>query len=192
MKDTEFRMANECFKAAMRDLKAEGKGVIDHHSLKKKSDLNKIYQNLNTESPPELFKKVQFYIRFYFFQRSIENMAEMIKETFMVKAFPDTGLKNVMKAIDELNKNHSEQDEEGYGGFMMEDKNPGKCPVRSFQKLLFDHLHPNCNRLWQNPREAVTSNTWFYQRSVGNYTLADSCVTLVKNSSCHRFIQITP
>ena len=170
VKDPEFRMANECFKAAMRDLKAEGKGVIDHHSLIKKSDLNKIYQNLNTESPLELFKKVQFDIRFYFFRRGIENMAEMTKETFVVKAFPDIGLKYVTKAIDELNKNHSEQDKEGYGGFMMEDKNPGKCPVRSFQKLL-NHLHPDCNRLWQKPREAVTSNIWFYKHPVGKDTL---------------------
>ena len=94
----------------------------------------------------------------------------MTKETFVVKAFPDTGLKYVTKAIDELNKNHSEQDKEGYGGFMMEDKNPGKCPVRSFQKLL-NHLHPDCNRLWQKPREAVTSNIWFYKRPVGKDTL---------------------
>ena len=76
----------------------------------------------------------------------------MTKDTFVVKKDPNTGLKYVTKKVDELNKNHREQDKESYCAFMSECPGYPKCPVASFEKML-GLLHPQCDSLWQRPRD---------------------------------------
>ena len=188
IKDQEFRGANDIFKSAMRELKSAGKGEVEHHPLISDADLKKLYDNMNTETPYQLLTKVQFDICFYFFRRGSVNMHSMTKDTFVVKKEPNTGLKYVTKKVDELNKNHREQDKESYCAFMSECPGDPKCPMASFEKML-GLLHPQCDSLWQRPRDLFhTEDTiWFYNKPVGANTLS---LFMKKLSGNHKLLQI--
>jgi hypothetical protein len=106
IKDVEFRASNESFKGALRELKDEGKGNVHHYPEINTHDLKKLYSQFDCNNPAELQEKVQFDIRFYFFRRGAENMHKMNKSTFMLKTNPETGERYIVKATDELTKNH--------------------------------------------------------------------------------------
>jgi hypothetical protein len=135
--DSRFHKANEAYKSAIKELKANGYGKVDHHPRIKECDLEKIYEKLEERigSPTGLMQKVQFDIRLYFCRRGMENMYSMDKNTFAIKTDPNTGVKYVYKRMDELAKNH-QGIEEGYTGFMTEKPGNSMCPVASYEKLL--------------------------------------------------------
>ena len=174
IKDSVFREANDNFKAALTELKQEGKGETDHYPNIDASDLQKLYssQELNVNSPRGLFNKVQFDIRYYFCRRGQENVRSMTRDTFVVRTDADTGLKYVVKRKDELTKNHRGDDSESFSGFMPEYPGSELCPVRSFEKYV-EKLHPKCDALWQRPKEFLNSSDseWYYNAPVGEKTL---------------------
>ena len=177
IKDREFNAANESFKAALRELKVMGNGEISHHPEIEEADLQKLYGNFfpvcTAQDPVLLQDKVQFDIRFYFFRRGSENMHGMTTSTFAIKTDVNTGRRFVVQVIDELNKNHNEMDRESYSAMMPELGNE-RCPVKSFETYL-QHLHPNCESLWQRPRETIhlklNDQAWYYNKCVGMDTL---------------------
>ena len=87
IKDPEFRDANQSYRSAIKELKAEGKGTIDHHPEINEKDLKTLYQSIHMSpsTPCGLQHKVQFDIRLYFCRRGAENMHSMTKSTFTVK-----------------------------------------------------------------------------------------------------------
>ena len=78
------------------------------------------------------------------------------------------------KAVDELNKNHNELDRESYTAIMPEMVSDPKCPLSSFE-VYFEYLNPNCDSLWQRPREKMNlklnDQVWYYDKCVGIDTL---------------------
>ena len=73
-----------------------------------------------------------------FCRRGRQNLRQLKKSPFRV--FKDASGKNyVAKVVDELTKNHRENDKEG--GMMYETEGPF-CPVASFEKYL-QHLKPS-------------------------------------------------
>lgn len=137
IKDPRFDEANQSYKSAMKELKARGKGSVEHYPKIQDCDLKKIYNKLENDlqTPAGLMKKVQFDIRLYFCRRGMENMYTMTKHTFIVKAHVDKNIRYVTKDVDELSKNH-QQIGEAYSGFMPETPGNKMCPVTSFEKLL--------------------------------------------------------
>ena len=107
VRDPEFRGSHEAFRGALRELKDEGKGAINHHPEIAPADLQKLQGSLSTISPALLQEKVQFDIRYYFCRRGAENMHKMTKESFEVMQNAE-GERYVSQAKDELNKNHKE------------------------------------------------------------------------------------
>ena len=76
--DDEFSEANECFKTEMAEIKAAGKGDIEHYPETEQSDLNKIYNiYLDPNTPTSLANRVQMNVRLYFCRRANENMDSM-------------------------------------------------------------------------------------------------------------------
>ena len=108
IKDKEFRDANLSFRAAITELKREGKGDVKHHPVISENHLQLIYNSecLATNTPTRLQNKVQFDIRFYFARRGAENMHSMTKETFVLRIDSNTNQEFIAKAQDELVKNH--------------------------------------------------------------------------------------
>ena len=183
IKDPEFRDCNVSFRAAVQELKREGKGDTQHHPALTEKDLKTIYNSdiLQPITPCRLQNKVQFDIRFYFFRRGAENMHSMSKNTFVLKVDSNTGKQYVYKAIDELTKNHREGDKESSSGYMPENPCDPLCPVKSF-KLYLSKLHPTCDKLWQRPRDSFLENetSWYCNVPVGQKTLSAFMTNICK------------
>jgi len=69
---------------------------------------------------------------------------------FVVKT-DSTGAKFVSKVVDELIKNHREDDEAEEGGITYATGGPF-CPVASFERYL-QHLNPQNDFLFQRPKK---------------------------------------
>jgi hypothetical protein len=175
IKDVEFREANDNFRAALAELKQEGKGDTTHYPHISEADLHKLYSSdeLSLNTPRGLFNKVQFDVRYYFCRRGQENIRSMTKDTFKVTIDSDTGRKYVVKCKDELTKNHRGEDTESFSGFMPENHSDS-CPVKSFEKYLMK-LNPQCDALWQRPKDFLlaSDSQWYYNSPVGEKTLRD-------------------
>ena len=170
IKDPEYREANLSFKAAMTELKKKGLGSVRHYPNIDKSDLVKLYNStyLSTSTASGLYRKVQFDIRYYFCRRGGENMVDMTKETFSVQTDPDSGLRYVVKAKDELTKNHRENDNESFSGYMPESQGNPRCPVSSYEKYI-SKLNSDLERPWQRPKLLVneSDDVWYCNQPVG-------------------------
>ncbi|XP_076079992.1 uncharacterized protein KIAA1958-like [Mytilus galloprovincialis] len=175
IKDPEFCDANECFKAALAELKRLGKGSVDHHPVINETDRMKLYESIIMipDAPEALLNKVQFDIRLYFCRRSQANMHGMTKSTFKVLNDPKTGLKYVAKCEDELTKNHRGNDRESTSGVMPEFPGSPYCPVKSYETYI-SKLHPLCTSLWQRPNESFNDDDtiWYCNSRLGEKTLA--------------------
>lgn len=173
IKDQAFREANLSYRAAIKELKQEGKGNVQHFPTINEDDLQKMYQSMyfNVNTPYGLQNKVQFDIRLYFCRRGAENMHAMNKNTFVVRTDAN-GVRYICQGIDELTKNHRENDKEAMSGFMPEITNNSLCPVQSFVSYL-SKLNPLNNKLWQKPKDSFISedNVWYCNIPVGQKTL---------------------
>ena len=87
-----------------------------------------------------LATKVQFDIRYYFTRRGKENMELMTKDWFSMMTNPKTGLKYIVKVVDEETKNHKDLDQEVTSAMMPEMPGNKMCPVKSYIKY-FTALH---------------------------------------------------
>ena len=173
---SEFGEANECFKTALAEIKKAGKGDIEHYPEIEEGDLKKLYQSMymDPSTPFGLANRVQMNIRLYFCRRANENMESMTKDTFVVKSYPDTGRKYIIKKTDELTKNQRESDREKISGHMPADSEVSDiCPVRSFETYL-SKLNPDCNRLWQYPKDSFSASDecWYTKKPIGKDSLA--------------------
>jgi hypothetical protein len=81
--------------------------------------LKKLYQSavFNTDSPKTLLNKVFFKIMLWFCCRGRQNLCQLKKSHFAVMV-DASGKKFVTKVVDELTKNHRENDEAEQGGMM--------------------------------------------------------------------------
>lgn len=172
----EFNDANACFKTAMAEVKASGKGDIEHYPVINNPDLRKLYSSVQflPHTPVGLANRVQMNIRLYFCRRANENMEKMTKSTFDVKVYPETKQKYVVKVLDELSKNHRGSDKEKVSGHMPSmPESPDVCPVTTFEKYLAK-LNPASDRLWQYPKDSfeVTDDCWYQNRPIGRDSLS--------------------
>ena len=183
IEDPSFRDCNVSFRAAIKELKREGKGDTTHYPSLSETHLKTIYNSviLQPSTPYRLQNKVQFDIRLYFFRRGAENMHAMKKSTFTVKVDAKTGREYVSKAVDELTKNHREGDKESSSGYMPENPEDPLCPVKSF-KLYVSKLNPECDKFWQRPRDSFFEEQpiWYCNVPVGQKTLSSFMTNICK------------
>ena len=87
-------------------------------------------------------------------RRGRENLQLHTKQSFTVRV-DATGRKYVCQKLDELDKNHTKNDEpfhsSGDGRMYESANNPKLCPVRAFE-LYLSKLHPSLNLLWHRPK----------------------------------------
>lgn len=143
------------------------------------TDLVKLYNHplLDPDAgPQQLQNKVQLDIRYYFCRRGGENVHAFKKDTFELVFDTDTRITYVKKAVDELTKNHRENDNNKITGFMPQlldtDGRPHRlCPVRCFENYIF-HLNPKIDNLWQQPGKGYpNAETWFRAIPLGHNPL---------------------
>ena len=135
--------------------------------------MRKIYTSthLDPTKPQTLQNKVQMDIRFFFCRRANENIDVFTKETFAIEQDSDTGLRYVVKIVDEVTKNH-QIDSEMVTACMPEMQGSPNCPVMCFEKYL-SKLDPTSKWLWQYTKEKYTeSGTWYNGKKIGSNPLS--------------------
>ena len=166
--DEGFSEANEVYAAKCVQLKKDGLAKVQHKPPIDDADLKKLYESgvFNTDNPKTLLNKVFFEIMLNFCRRGRQNLRQLKKSHFAVLV-DASGKKFVSKVVDELTKNHRENDEEEEGGMMYETEGPF-CPVASFEKYL-KHLNPQNEFLFQRPKKKTTpdSDVWYDNMVVG-------------------------
>ena len=100
--------------------------------------------------------KVQYNLRFYFFRRGMENLEGMHKDHFKLDFNQSTEKWRVVKAKDELMKNHKETGEL-VTAVMSQIPDDPLCSVLSYNKY-HGHLNPDNPFLWQVPLPNVNIN----------------------------------
>ena len=123
-------------------------------------------------SPGALQRKVQFDLRLYFFRRGMENIENMKKDHFKLDYDQKTETWRVIKAKDELTKNHKEA-ENIISGIMPQNKDDPLCPVSSYIKY-HSHLNPENDFLWQTELKKVnmeSDTVWYSKAKIGKNPL---------------------
>ena len=131
-----------------------------------------------------LQRKVQFDIRMYFARRGCENMEKIRKDDFKLTFNTQTETWFVMKARDEMTKNHKGI-KNLEAGVMPENRDDKMCPVRSF-RMYQDHLHPENPFMWQKSLEKpnkMNPAIWYGRQHLGKHTLAKFMSDISTN--CH-------
>ncbi|XP_033724872.1 uncharacterized protein LOC117314856 [Pecten maximus] len=183
IKDSVFAVANQSFNDARKELRAAGKGNIEHYQYICEEDRKKLYssRHLDPCTPYGLMNKVQFDVRICFFKRGTENFEKMTKDTFVINVDPDSGLKFVVKNTGLMNTCMSNAIS---NGFMLEDPGSLYCPVASYEKYL-SKLNPKTDRLWQYPRGRLAAgydeSIWYRNKPMGRDGLAGFMSKLAKN-----------
>ena len=138
--DEGFGETNDVYTAKCVELKKKGLAKVNHKPPIGDEDLKGLYESgaFSTDHPKTLLSKVLFEIMLCFCRRGRQNLCQLKKSHFRV--FKDaSGKKYVAKVVDELTKNHRENDKEE-GGVMYETEGLF-CPVASSEKYL-QHLNP--------------------------------------------------
>ena len=101
----------------------------------------------------------------YLCRRGQENLRELTKTSFAIKIGAN-GCKYIEKDIDELTKNHRENDEIEDAGIIAA-KNDELCPVKSYEKYI-SKLNPKVEFLFQRPKKvALKDGPWYDAQVVG-------------------------
>ena len=133
-------------------------------------------------SPSSLQRKVQYDLRFYFFRRGMENLEGMKKDHFKLDFNQSTEKWRVVKAKDELTKNHKEIGEL-VTAVMPQMENDPLCPVLSYNKYQA-HLNPENPFLWQVALPNVNVNqdaVWYGKAHIGKNPLSRFMTDVSKN-----------
>jgi hypothetical protein len=167
-KDPEFNSSNIVFTNKMKELKAQGKGYVEHHSDISEADLKIIVGVLSTENAVELQLLIWFYLQLFFCRRGVENQPNLLKDHYVVRVVE--GKNCIVQKRDELTKNHRELDSERVNGGIIMEQDHDKCPVKVFKKYL-DKLDNKSPYLWQLPLPNHHSDGCWYSRKVGANTI---------------------
>ena len=178
--DEGFNEANEVYSAKCVQLKKEGLAKVQHKPPIANADLKKLYESA-VLNPKTLLNKVFFEIMLCFCRRGRQNLCQLKKSHFAVMV-DASGKKFVTKVVDELTKNHRENDEAEQGGMMYATEGPF-CPVASFEKYL-QHLNPQNEFLFQRPKKNTTadSDVWYDNMVVGERYLGDMMKNISKQA----------
>ncbi|CAB4005218.1 Hypothetical predicted protein [Paramuricea clavata] len=90
------------------------------------------------------------------------------------KGLQQNNRRYVYQAVDELDKNHRENDDpqDSTTDRRMYEQPGALCPAKSFE-LYLSKLHPELKCLWQRPKEATADICWYCNVPVGKNTLGN-------------------
>lgn len=168
--DPDFQGSNAVFTNYSKELKIVGKGHVTHYDYIEETDLKKI-DNLDTDSPVQLQWKIWFLMQLHFCRRGQENLSSM-KITDFALCINSNGQRYVMKVMDEVTKNHRDDEEHTINGRMY-GTGTSSCPVMLFEKYV-SKLNKKCEYLWQKPKNSYveSSNEWYCNNKVGKNTIS--------------------
>ena len=150
--DPSFSKCNNMFQAQLVQLKKKGYGKVKHKQPILKEDLQKLYNGevFALDKPATLQNRVFFNIMLHLCRRGRENLRQLKTYSFVIKKLPD-GVEYVTQVMDELTKNHRENDEAEDGGMMLANGTEN-CPVKSF-KLYVSKLNEKLDYSFKSRNE---------------------------------------
>ena len=104
--DPKFNDVNSVFTNILYDIKAAGKGEIEHYPEIELNDIRKLYASFDNSTLAGLQEKVWFDIMFYLCHHGRENLRKMTKSLYYV-SHDATGKQYIYQCGGELNKNHN-------------------------------------------------------------------------------------
>ena len=112
--DREFNNANQIFKSVQKNAKKSGKEVHRSTPVISEEDMHSLamyfgIDHVANPNPAVLQRNVLFNIMYYLCRRGQENLHSMTKNWFDLVIEPN-GDKYIMQVLDEIDKNHSEED----------------------------------------------------------------------------------
>ena len=163
--DSNFAECNLVFKAQCVQLKKNGLAKVEHKPPLTPEDVRKLYRSdvFSLSRPESLQRKVFFEIMLFLCRRGRENLRNLTKKSFAVKT-DGNGVEYVEKVLDELSKNHRENDAEQEGGIIYA-TGEKDCPVASF-KLYVEKLNPQLNTFFQRPKVSPPAEGIWYDAQV--------------------------
>ena len=170
--DTDFTECNLTFKAQCVQLKKNGLANTDHKPPISPEDIQKLYDSdvFSLSRPESLQRKVFFEIMLFLCRRGRENLRALTKDSLAVK-IDGNGVEYIEKVVDELSKNHRENDVDQEGGVIYATGGK-KCPVASF-KLYIQKLNPKLNAFFQRPKVSpLTTDIWYDAQVLGVKSIA--------------------
>ena len=123
----------------------------------------------------------------------------MTKETFKMTTDPNSGIRYIVKALDEETKNHKECDKDIISGIMPEMQGTKFCPVASYMRYL-NALSTKTNNLWQTPKFTnfptdPNVTEWYYGKMGHNKLdcfVSDVCkLVKTKNKYTNHSLRVT-
>ena len=165
--DPEFVQSENAFTAQCVVLKKKGLAKVEHKPPISDTDMKKLYSStvFSIDQPKSLLRKVFFELMLFLCRRGQENLRLLTKSSFVVKK-DENNMEYIIRNIDELDKNHRENDINCDGGVIIA---TGKenCPVKSF-KLYLEKLNPKLEALFQRPKaNAPSHGPWFDGQVLG-------------------------
>ena len=165
IRDPAFRQSSLSFRAAIQELKKEGKGSTNHYPEICEADLKLIYNsNIFALDTHQFTSRTKFNSTYVSILRVADaKICLMTKETFAINTDQNTGREYVYKKMDELNKNNREDNKNITSGVMPAKPRNVSCPVLSY-KLYLSKLSDKSDRLWQRPKNSFVDGemTWYY------------------------------
>ena len=184
--DPLFKQSNQVFEAVEVELKRQGLAKVERHEPILTEDLAKIYSSYDPSSPnpKSLQYFIWFSIMFHLICRGRENLHLHKRQSFSVRV-DGAGQKYVYQHLDELDKNHRQNDDpfdsSGDGRMFENTENPESFPVKSFE-LYLSKLNPSLDSLWQRPKAFDNFNksdsVWYCHAPLGKNTLGSFIKTI--------------
>ena len=182
IKDTNFAKSGRVFKTVLRKLKVEGKASVKHHKTVSETDMNKIQNSLDLDTPRGLQRKVFVDIMTHFANRGEENLHDMKADDFILS---EQNGHRYFRIVDKATKNHPDDDSNSQGGRMFEIPGSSRCPVETLLKYK-SKLNPKSPFLWQKPKGAgrYGDGPWYDNIRVGIHTLGSMMKTISREAGC--------
>lgn len=183
-KDAIFNPANQIIQGTIKMMKQQGLDKTKHKEAINQTDMRKIRDSLNTETPQGLQDTVFLDVVLHFARRGREGLREMSKTSISVRQ-DAKGIKYATPAYNEFDKNHT--------GVNPKIKDPKKvmyaeggdnCPVTNLEKYL-QKLNPKCDAFFQRPKvNYIKGGIWYDNMPVGKNTLAGKISKLSQAAGC--------
>ncbi|XP_041456833.1 uncharacterized protein LOC121409085 isoform X2 [Lytechinus variegatus] len=177
IRGSQFLNSRQVYRAVLQKLRKEGKASVMRHKPVSESDMTKILDSLDLDTPRGLQRKVFVDIMTHFVYRGEENLHDMKARHFVLCR------ENGHRYLRMVNK-ATFSDESTFQKRMYEIRGSSRCPVQSFLKLQ-SKLNQDLPFLWQKPKKFARSHgPWYDGVRQGIHTLRSMTKTISSEAGC--------
>nr|XP_054749386.1 uncharacterized protein LOC129254873 [Lytechinus pictus] len=160
IRGSQFLNSRQVYRAVLQKLRKEGKASVMRHKPVSETDMTKILDSVDLNTPRGLQRKVFVDIMTHFVYRGEENLHDMKARHFVLC------IQNGHRYLRMVNK-ATLSDKSTFQERMYEIRGSSRCPVQTFLKLQ-SKLNQDLPFLWQKPKKFARSQGPWYDGVQGN------------------------